>query len=285
MRRIRSRFAALTVSALCAFAAGSGCGGESPQPISPTPPAPTFSPPTVTGTWRGTLRQTADYFTSDVPASVTLNQTGSSVTAVVRCGGHCLFSGITVAGTVTGNSLTVEGTHGRWGTCRFEGTFSPTHLQGTYDCGQPFTWQLTKVGGSGEESPPCIPQLLSPSRDVLMDNGRVGDLDAIDWVFDWSDCPGATYYSVYVLGPGATLPLINDVSPESSYRRVSCGGYIFFTAKWRLWLRAMTDDVWGDWSPEYNFDVEPANTDPLARTSCAANRSLGRAIGRHEHRT
>ena len=78
---------------------------------------------------------------------------------------------------------------------------------------------------------------------------------------DWTDCPGATQYSVYVLGPMATFPLIDAFSSESSYRHVSCGGYIGFTAAWRLWLRAMNDDVWGNWSPEYNFDVEPANTD------------------------
>ena len=102
-----------------------------------------------------------------------------------------------------------------------------------------------------------------------MDNGRVDGRDRTEWVLDWTDCPGATQYSVYVLGPMATFPLIDAFSSESSYRHVSCGGYIGFTAAWRLWLRAMNDDVWGNWSPEYNFDVEPANTDSALSSNCS----------------
>jgi hypothetical protein len=259
-----------TVVFVCAFAlaSGFGCGDASTPPrlpTSPPPPAPTFPEPNVTGSWKGTLRLTYGYyFAGDVTASVTLSQTGSSVAGTVRCAGPCFFSGIDVSGTLAGNTVTVEGTYDRWGRCKFEGTISPdaTRLQGTYDCGQPFSWQVTKVKTTVEESSSCIPQLLAPSRGALMDNGRVDGRDAIEWALDWTDCPGTTQYSVYVLGPDATIPVVDAFSSESAYRHVSCGAYIGFTTKWRVWLRAMTDDVWGNWSPEYNFDVEPANTDP-----------------------
>ena len=282
MTKTASRLAAFAVVSLCAFvfASGSGCGdGSTPptSPTSPTAPAPTFPAPNVTGTWKGTLRLTDGYyFAGDVTASVMLNQTGSSVTGTVRCAGACRFSGINVSGTVTGDAVTLEGAYDRWGNCKFEGTISPdaTRLEGTYDCGFPFifSWQVSKVRATVEESSLCIPELLAPSRGALMDNGRNDWRDGIEWVFDWTDCPGATGYDIYVSGPNATIPIIDDFSPESSFRHVSCGYIAPMNARrWGVWLRAMTDGVWGNWSPEYNFDVEPQNTDPPSSPNCSGN--------------
>ena len=114
------------------------------------------------------------------------------------------------------------------------------------------------------ESLNCIPQLLSPSRGVLLDNGRTDREDTIKWTFDWTDCPRATAYSILVYGPSATIAIINTATTQSSFQFVECGSYIIPANAngWRVWIRSMVDGVWGNWSREYNFDVEPLNTDP-----------------------
>ena len=120
------------------------------------------------------------------------------------------------------------------------------------------------------ERPRCIPELLSPSRGVLLDNGRTDRSDAIEWTFDWTDCPGASAYSILVYGPGATIPAVDTTTSQSSFQQFECGAYIIPSnaSKWRIFLRAMVDGVWGNWSLAYNFDVEPVNTDPPS--SCGA---------------
>jgi hypothetical protein len=145
---------------------------------------------------------------------------------------------------------------------RFSELLSPDHVADT-------GWRIVGMHYSQDfipipESPSCIPELRSPSRGVPLDNGRTDRADAIEWTFDWTDCPRATAYSIIVYGPGATIPLVDTATTQSSFQHVSCGSYIIpsNTFKWRVWIRAMTDEVWGNWSPEYNFDVEPLNTDP-----------------------
>jgi hypothetical protein len=105
-----------------------------------------------------------------------------------------------------------------------------------------------------------------------MDNGRTDGRDTIDWTFDWSDCAGATVYTIVVYGQNATIPVISAYSTESSFRHFSCGSYIAASnsSNWRLWLRASVDGVWGSWSPERNFDVERPDSDPLFNCSGAA---------------
>ena len=116
---------------------------------------------------------------------------------------------------------------------------------------------------------PCIPKLVSPSRGALLDNGRTDRKDAIVWAFDWTECPGATAYSLIVYLPRATFPVVNTATTQSSFESVRCGSFIapVNASGWRVRLRAFVDGVWGPWSPEYNFDVEPPNTDPTS--SCA----------------
>lgn len=111
---------------------------------------------------------------------------------------------------------------------------------------------------------PCIPSLISPEEGAVLDNGREDRLDDIVWDFDWSDCPGATRYHLYVEGPGALIPIIDDGIGDSSYHHVSPGSYIIgrnrFDWTWRI--RAELDGQWGEWSQICTFDVEPVNTDP-----------------------
>ena len=111
----------------------------------------------------------------------------------------------------------------------------------------------------------CVPTPVSPLNGAELDNGRQDAKDAIIWDFDWSDCPQATEYHLYVSGPSAVIPLINQTGlTQSSLRSVRCGSYVAdqlrFNWSWRV--RAKTSGVCGDWSVFRTFNVEPVNTDP-----------------------
>jgi len=110
----------------------------------------------------------------------------------------------------------------------------------------------------------CVPSLVAPAPGAIMDNGRTDFRDEEIWDFDWADCPGATHYHLYVIGPTATLPTVDDDHlTESSYHFVN-RGYVSAShlTGWTWRVRAEVDGVWGAWSETRTFDVEPADTDP-----------------------
>lgn len=114
----------------------------------------------------------------------------------------------------------------------------------------------------------CVPSLISPGADAVLDNGRTDTLDAVTWDFDWSDCPRATQYQLFVIHEGAQNPLINDSRiTASSYHHERQGSYITnqnrFGWTWRV--RAMVDGRWSDWSETRIFAVEPVDSDPPIR--------------------
>jgi hypothetical protein len=104
----------------------------------------------------------------------------------------------------------------------------------------------------------------------VLDNGRTDSsptvaTDAIIWNFDWADCAGATQYHLFVIGSNATIPLVDDPTiTESSFREVGGGAYVAEPNRlnWRWRVRARTGSVWGLWSAERLFSVEPPNSDP-----------------------
>ena len=53
-----------------------------------------------------------------------------------------------------------------------------------------------------------MPELISPINNAIVDNGREDGTNELVWEFDWSDCPSAKAYELYVIGPHATIPLI-----------------------------------------------------------------------------
>ena len=110
----------------------------------------------------------------------------------------------------------------------------------------------------------CIPVLVSPDRGAILDNGCLNRSDSIIWDFDWSDCPGATQYHLYVIGSNARLPIIdNSNMVSSSYSYICIGCYIIDVNRlgWHWKVRAMVNGVWGSWSSEQTFDIEPLDLD------------------------
>jgi len=113
------------------------------------------------------------------------------------------------------------------------------------------------------ELPACVPTLVSPQADAILDNGRNDGLDGEVWDFDWSSCANATKYHLYVYHTGASSPVTDQiVTTGSSYHRAS-GGYVIESNRfdWAWKVQAYVDGQWGNWSELRSFDVEPLNTD------------------------
>jgi len=134
-----------------------------------------------------------------------------------------------------------------------------------------FTFGLSEVEEPAATSVPtatlpptsdCVPELLSPVETAMMDNGCLNKTDPIAWEFEWSGCPAAQSYGLYVIGASATVPVMDITTTGTSFRYES-SGYIADKNRlqWRWKVRAMLDGTWGEWSPEATFDVEPVGTD------------------------
>jgi curved DNA-binding protein CbpA len=109
----------------------------------------------------------------------------------------------------------------------------------------------------------CVPPLISPQEGAVLDNGSTDRQDDIIWNFDWTDCPGATQYHLYVIHSGSVIPVIDTIVTGSTYHDVSQGSYIADANRlnWTWKVRAQAGGQWGEWSATRTFDVEPVNTD------------------------
>jgi hypothetical protein len=108
----------------------------------------------------------------------------------------------------------------------------------------------------------CVPELVSPSEGEMLDNGCTDKTDPIVWNFEWSACPASQGYDLYVIGAIATVPIINDLTANTDYTSERYG-YIAEQNRleWHWKVRVMQNSVWGEWTPERMFSVEPLDTD------------------------
>lgn len=238
------------------------CGGSS-SPTQPTQPTrPTEPTADVAGTWqvitRSSVTGASPYF------SLVLTQNGASVSGTFSCSAvGCISPNGTVSGTVSGSSITARLVF-QAGQCdTFNGTLSGPFISGNYGCSVSAgndngTWSAARTSSL------CVPALVAPANDAVLDNGRADTRDTIDWDFDWSDCPGATEYLLSVKNDKAIFEVILELVPQSSLRSVECGAYIGEQGRfnWRWRVSAKYGEFWGDWSPERVFSVESPETDP-----------------------
>lgn len=113
---------------------------------------------------------------------------------------------------------------------------------------------------------PSCPLLITPENDEFLDNGRTDRLDDIIWDFDWSGCPGATQYHLYVqhVDIGSIPTIDDDTIVDTTYHHERQGSFITNPNRW-YWewkVRAKVDGQWGEWSETRWFHVEPVDTDP-----------------------
>jgi hypothetical protein len=109
-----------------------------------------------------------------------------------------------------------------------------------------------------------IPTLILPRNNDVLDNGCENRKDGVVWEFKWSEVERAQRYHLYVSGKTAKYPVIDESAIlETSYKDERQQSYIAEQHRygWRWKVRAMVDGVWGEWSVERTFDVEPLNTD------------------------
>jgi hypothetical protein len=105
--------------------------------------------------------------------------------------------------------------------------------------------------------------LLSPRSDDALDNGLVGKSKRRIWEFAWTECPAASEYHLYVIGPHAIHPVIDASNIWiSSYRWTSDDGYIAGPnlRGWKWKVRAKIHGEWGEWSKTGIFDVMPVGS-------------------------
>jgi len=137
-----------------------------------------------------------------------------------------------------------------------------TYSLTTYPFGISINSDVTIVVVEEEPEEECIPDLISPLNGAVLDNGCSDHTNLMTWKFDWSDCSSATCYHLYVMGPTATIPAVdNDYITNSNYTREDYSYVNTNRFNWRWKVRAMVNGQWGPWSEERYFDVEPLNTD------------------------
>ena len=108
------------------------------------------------------------------------------------------------------------------------------------------------------------PELISPKNGDVLDNGCQDRKNGILHAFEWSEVPGAQRYHLYVKGPSARIPVIDDSNiTTTGYTRWEQGSYIVIGngKGWTWKVRAMVQGQWTDWSSDRTFDVEPVDTD------------------------
>lgn len=248
-----------------------------PPPTRPTPLAQSpESSPNLTGSWQGGISLSANEYDTAY-FSLTLVQAGTSLTGTFECLYRCVHANGTVRGTISGIGLNWSATFPDGGSCdSFGGTISERGLSGDFSCAVPIAtdgtargkWSAARLAASS-----CVPELVSPTTDSSLDNGRIDGRDSETWDFDWTDCPGASGYQILVIGPHAIYPVVDDsFISESSFRNITCGSYVADQNRfgWRWRVRASTNGQWGNWSAEGRFNVERVDTDSPAACDRAA---------------
>jgi len=108
-----------------------------------------------------------------------------------------------------------------------------------------------------------VPSLSAPAAGAEMDNGCRNLSDPMRWRFEWGECPGADAYHLWVMGPSASIPLIDyGLITAPTFTKEDFG---FVTDQnrlgWKWRVRARYGTTWAEWTPEQTFDVEPENSD------------------------
>jgi hypothetical protein len=102
----------------------------------------------------------------------------------------------------------------------------------------------------------CKVSLLSPMNNAVLSQRRIGEGQfASSWTFSWTECPGATRYNLYVIGPGATNPLVNTDTLGTSYLYRSTHYGLTQLEGWTWRVRAYVNGEWGRWSDIRTFNV------------------------------
>ena len=119
----------------------------------------------------------------------------------------------------------------------------------------------TIAWGCSKEGPTPLIQLVAPTNGAVLDNNCANSDDMSEWFFDWEDFPHYAKYHLYVIGPNAIYPVINERNILKSEYKFILRGYIsgHHTYNWTWKVRAYVVDSngWTLWSETRYFDVLP----------------------------
>lgn len=106
----------------------------------------------------------------------------------------------------------------------------------------------------------CVPALAVPANNAVLPQRLPDDKFALNWTFGWKACPEATRYHLFVIGPTASKPVVNEDSLTSAtYQFQRSHGQVSKskTQGWTWKVRAYTNGRWGEWSEVRTFNVAP----------------------------
>jgi len=110
--------------------------------------------------------------------------------------------------------------------------------------------------------PPCVVRLATPGNNAVLPQRRLdkGKVEAV-WLFGWRDCPEASRYHLYVIGPGALNPVVDDdtITAATHQHRATYYKGVTRAEGWTWKVRAFVDGRWGEWSEERQFNVAAPN--------------------------
>jgi hypothetical protein len=105
------------------------------------------------------------------------------------------------------------------------------------------------------------PVLISPAQGALVDNGCSQHQDIMRWEFTWIPVPGGTEYRLFVMHPGAVIPVYDGPASDTGHV-VESYAYVTDTNRfgWEWHASAVVDGE-RRMSEVRTFDIEPLNTD------------------------
>lgn len=120
-----------------------------------------------------------------------------------------------------------------------------------------------KVFGSNQSRKvACVPALAEPRDNAVLPQRLPDGKGALNWTFGWKACPTAAKYHLFVIGPTASKPLVDEDSLTSAtYQFQRARGSISKSKAqgWTWKVRAHVDGQWGEWSEVRKFDVAPSD--------------------------
>ena len=126
-----------------------------------------------------------------------------------------------------------------------------------------FNVEMHNIDCAGPPPPP--PELISPQSDAVLDNNCPDRSDYVEWYFDWSDVPEASWYCLYVAPKQDPVhSAIQKWVYSSSYHYLDPNVYFAETMldDWFWWVH-VHNDITNQWS--YSevryFRIEPPGTD------------------------
>lgn len=109
--------------------------------------------------------------------------------------------------------------------------------------------------------PSQTPSPLSPIANQQLPNGCEVTPHPFTWNFGWNGCPGATEYNIVIGHPNISIYKDVIVSNTTSYSfQPSQPFSSAYNENWYWRVRAKTNGVWGKFSTNATFKVEPINS-------------------------